>query len=235
MNLRQFLMVCASALTLCLGPPALAQKAQVPFVRLADLEIDPAQLEGFKAAAREHAVATLRMEKGVLALHSAAEKDNPARIRVFEMYADESAYQAHLLTPHFQKFRSGTAKMVLARRMYDAVPILLGAKPRLPAKALVRIAELEIAPAQLEAYKAAVTEEIETSIRVEAGVLAIYSVALKENPTQLRFFEIYANEKAYRQHLESPHFKKYVDVTKSMITARRLFETEPLSLSAKPR
>ncbi|MFP2906769.1 putative quinol monooxygenase [Pyxidicoccus sp. 3LFB2] len=235
MKRRQVLRVCASALAVFLGPPVLAQKAQVPFVRLADLEIDPAQLEGFKAAAREHAAATLRVERGVLALHAAAEKDNPARIRVFEMYADKSAYQAHLRTPHFQKFRSATARMVLARKMYDTVPVLLGAKPRLPAKALVRIAELEIAPAQLDAYKAAVTEEIEASIRIEPGVLAIYSVALKENPTQLRFFEIYADEKAYRQHLESPHFKKYVDGTKAMITARRLFETEPLSLNAKPQ
>jgi quinol monooxygenase YgiN len=235
MNIRQFLIVGASALALYLGLPALAQEAQGPFVRLADLEIDPAKLEDFKAAARENAVATLRLERGLLAFHAAAEKGNPSRIRVFEMYADESAYRAHLQTPHFQRFRSATAKMVLGRKMYDTVPILLGAKPRLPAQALVRIAELEINPAQIEAYKAAVTEEIEASIRIEAGVLAIYSVALKENPTHLRFFEIYADENAYRQHIESPHFKKYVDVTKSMITARRLFETEPLSLSTKPR
>ena len=224
-----------SALALCLGPPALAGKAQVPFVRLEDLEIDPARLEAFKAAARELALEALRMERGVLAIHATAEKANLARVHVFEMYADESAYRAHLRTPHFQKFRSVTAKMVLAHATYDAVPVLLGAKPRLAAQALVRIAELEIDPAQREAYKAAVMEEIDTSIRVEAGVLAIYSVALKENPTHLRFFEIYADEKAYRQHLESPHFKQYVDVTKSMITVRRLSETEPLSLNAKPR
>ena len=98
---------------------------------------------------------------------------------------------------------------------------------------LVRIAELEIDPAQLERYKAAVTEEIETSIRVEPGVLAIYSVALKDNPAHLRFFEIYADENAYKRHLESPHFKKYVDITKSMITSRRLLETVPIALGSK--
>ena len=66
--------------------------------------------------------------------------------------------------------------MVTARRSFDTVPVLLGAKPKLPSMPLVRIAELEIDTAQLEAYKAAVTEEIEASIRVEPGVLAIYSV-----------------------------------------------------------
>jgi quinol monooxygenase YgiN len=67
---------------------------------------------------------------------------------------------------------------------------------------LVRIAELEIEPTKLDAYKAAVTEEIETSMRVEPGVLAIYSVAVKGNPSQLRLFEIYGDDRAYRSHIE---------------------------------
>jgi len=97
----------------------------------------------------------------------------------------------------------------------------------------VRIAELEIDPAQLEKYKAAVKEEIETSIRVEPGVLAIYSVALKENSSQLRFFEIYKDEAAYTSHIASPHFRKYVEITKGMIRSRKLLDTVPIQLSAK--
>ena len=100
---------------------------------------------------------------------------------------------------------------------------------------LVRIAELEIDPAQLEAYRTAVTEEVEASMRVEPGVLAIYSVALKEDPSQLRFFEIYADEAAYKSHLESPHFKKYVAATKLMIKSRKLIETVPVVLGAKAK
>jgi quinol monooxygenase YgiN len=98
---------------------------------------------------------------------------------------------------------------------------------------LVRIAELEIDPAQLDAYKAAVKEEMETSVRVEPGVIAIYSVAIKGSPASLRFFEIYANEAAYRAHIESPHFRKYVETTKKMILSRKLIETDPVQLSAK--
>jgi quinol monooxygenase YgiN len=75
---------------------------------------------------------------------------------------------------------------------------------------LVRIAQLEIDPERLESYTAAVKEEIETSIRVEPGVLAIYAVAEKDNPSKLRFFEIYADEIAYNAHINSAHFIKYV-------------------------
>jgi quinol monooxygenase YgiN len=98
---------------------------------------------------------------------------------------------------------------------------------------LVRIAELEIDPTQLDRYKAAVREEIETSIRVEPGVLAIYAVAVKDDPSRLRFFEIYADEAAYSTHIGSPHFKKYVETTRPMIKSRKLIETVPIVLGSK--
>jgi quinol monooxygenase YgiN len=100
---------------------------------------------------------------------------------------------------------------------------------------VVRVAELEIDPTHLAAYTAAVREEMDASVRIEPGVLAIYCVAEKDNPSKLRFFEMYADEAAYRAHIESPHFKKYVETTKSMIVSRKLIDAVPVQLSAKPR
>ena len=74
---------------------------------------------------------------------------------------------------------------------------------------------------------------METSVRAEPGVLAIYAVAEKNNPSKLRFFEMYADEAAYHAHRESAHFKKYIETTKDMITSRRLIDTVPVQLSAK--
>jgi|SRR4030081_3022522 hypothetical protein len=48
----------------------------------------------------------------------------------------------------------------------------------------VQEAEIEIEPAQLDDYKAAVTEQIETAIRVEPGVLVLHAVSEKDNPTR---------------------------------------------------
>jgi len=98
---------------------------------------------------------------------------------------------------------------------------------------VVRIAQLEIDPAKLEAYEAAVKEEMADSIRLEPGVLAIYSVAEKDQPNRLHFFEIYASEEAYRSHIASAHFKKYAAVTQSMILSKRLIETTPVQLSVQ--
>src|SRR5688500_4285344 len=85
---------------------------------------------------------------------------------------------------------------------------------------VVRIADLEIDPAQLDRYLAIVKKEMEASIRVEPGVLAIYAAADKSDPAKLTFFEMYADEAAYLSHRETPHFKEYVESTKDMIKAR---------------
>jgi quinol monooxygenase YgiN len=98
---------------------------------------------------------------------------------------------------------------------------------------VVRLAELEIDPANLELYKAALREEIATSIRVEPGVLTLYAVSVKDHPTQIRLFEIYANGAAYETHLQSPHFKKYKSGTAGMVKSLKLLETDPILLGAK--
>jgi quinol monooxygenase YgiN len=98
---------------------------------------------------------------------------------------------------------------------------------------LVRIAELEIDPSQLQAYNRALSEEIDTSIRDEAGVLALYAVALKEQPNQIRIFESYKDQAAYTAHLQTEHFKKYKTETQGMVRSLKLIETEPIRLGAK--
>ena len=98
---------------------------------------------------------------------------------------------------------------------------------------IVRIAELEIDPGQLDAYKLALKEEIETSIRVEPGVLTLYAVSLKGHPEQIRLFETYRDTAAYESHLQSPHFKTYKDRTGQMVKHLRLIETEPILLGSK--
>ncbi len=98
---------------------------------------------------------------------------------------------------------------------------------------LVRIAEMEIDPAQLDAYTTALKEEISTSIRVESGVLTLYAVAIKDHPSQIRIFETYADRAAYETHVQSPHFKKYKSETQGMVRSLKLIETKPILLGGK--
>lgn len=127
MRLTRRLLIGA-ALQLAAGAHAVATEVSSPYVRVAELEIDPAGIERFNASAKEEIAESVRVEPGVVALYAVALKQQPTQIRVFEVYVDEAAYRAHLETPHFKKFRADTEKIVTSRRLMDAVPIILGTK-----------------------------------------------------------------------------------------------------------
>jgi quinol monooxygenase YgiN len=113
----------------CVCGVAMGAESQDRYVRIAELEIDPAQLDAFAAAAREVGQASVRSEDGCLVLYAVVEKRVPGRVRVFEIYRDAAAYQAHLQTPHFKKFRATTDAMVRSRTLIDATPLSLATKP----------------------------------------------------------------------------------------------------------
>ncbi|MEO6013436.1 MAG: putative quinol monooxygenase [Devosia sp.] len=97
-------------------------------VRLAELEIDPAQLAAYRALLAEEIAASVAKEPGVLLLNAVAMKDAPHQIRILEIYADRAAYEAHLITPHFLKYKAGTAAMVVSLRLIDAEPVAIAGK-----------------------------------------------------------------------------------------------------------
>jgi quinol monooxygenase YgiN len=130
MNARQLLVLGAATLASSLVGPAVAEEKREPYVRVAEIEIDPAQLEPYKAAVKEQIEAAIRLEPGVLTLYAVSDKENPARVFVFEVYADIAAYQAHLEMAHFRKYKATTQAMVTSLTLRDTVPILLGAKSR---------------------------------------------------------------------------------------------------------
>lgn len=98
---------------------------------------------------------------------------------------------------------------------------------------MVRIAEIEVDPAQLDAYKVILAREQEASVRLEPGVLMLHSVAIADHPTQIRLLEVYASRAAYQAHIKAPHFLIYKTSTEKMVRSLKLVETTPILLCAK--
>jgi len=94
---------------------------------------------------------------------------------------------------------------------------------------MVRLARLVIDSTKLESYTAFLKEEIETSVHLEKGVLTLYAVAEKNKPTHITILEIYADEAAYKAHVQTPHFLKYKSATKEMVKSLELVETVPIA------
>ncbi|MDV7137251.1 putative quinol monooxygenase [Maribacter sp. TH_r10] len=99
---------------------------------------------------------------------------------------------------------------------------------------MIRMAEIEIDSNYLDEYIAILKEEAEASVRLEPGVICIYPMFQKEEPTQIRLLEIYANKEAYESHLQTPHFKKYKTSTMAMVKDLKLIAMKSIDPESMP-
>lgn len=99
----------------------------------------------------------------------------------------------------------------------------------------IRIAKLVIDSSKTDEYKKAVKAHAETAVKVEPGVIMLYAVYEKENPTNVSVFEIYASEDAYKFHIKQPHFLQYKSTVQHMVKSLQLIEVMPIALEQKPQ
>lgn len=132
------LAIVASATVAGVAVAALAAEKPTPamvapstmMVRLAVIGIDPARIDAYKAILREEQAASVRLEPGVLMLHSVQLAGDPTQVRLLEVYASRAAYEAHIRSPHFLKYKTATETMVTSLELLPTAPILLCAKSR---------------------------------------------------------------------------------------------------------
>lgn len=100
---------------------------------------------------------------------------------------------------------------------------------------IIRISEIEIEPNYLDEYISILQEESEASVRLEPGVISIFPMFQKENPTEIRILEIYKDKEAYESHLQTPHFKHYKTTTMQMVKSLKLIDMEAIDEETIPQ
>ncbi len=93
-------------------------------VRLSRIEVDPAQLPEYLALVTECGRESMAKEPGVYMMYSMQEKAHPERITILEIYADRAAYEHHIQTSHFQKYKRTTLEMVKQLDLLDQNPLV---------------------------------------------------------------------------------------------------------------
>ncbi|WP_255417229.1 putative quinol monooxygenase [Proteiniphilum sp. X52] len=66
---------------------------------------------------------SLAEEPGVLCLFATQMKEDNNSFRILEIYASQEAYQHHIQTAHFQKYKQGTLHMVKSLKLQDLTPL----------------------------------------------------------------------------------------------------------------
>ena len=112
----------------CLNPdkPGMCVKEPMTtdgIVRLSKIEVYPQYLDEYMNYATEVGEISLRTEPGVLTMYAVGEKENPCKVTILETYASREAYEQHIASEHFQKYKQGTLHMVKSLVLSDQKPL----------------------------------------------------------------------------------------------------------------
>jgi quinol monooxygenase YgiN len=105
-------------LTLLSCVSVFAQKDTM-MIRISEIEIDSNYIEQYKTILKEESRASVKLEPGVISIYPMYQKEHPQQVRILEIYASWKAYESHLKTPHFQKYKTTTLKMVRSLKLVD--------------------------------------------------------------------------------------------------------------------
>ena len=110
-------------LGMSLDKPTAERHDGTMLVRIAEIEVHPQYLDEYLAAAKEIQQQSLAEEPGVLCLFPTQLKEDSTQIRILEIYASQEAYQHHIQTAHFQRYKQATLHMVKSLKLQDLQPL----------------------------------------------------------------------------------------------------------------
>lgn len=100
------------------------------YVRIAKIVVDSARLDAYKAILKEGMETAVSVEPGVLSMYAVSDNQHPNHITILETYASKEAYESHIQTDHFKKYKSGTLDMVQSLELIDVTPVAYEVKQK---------------------------------------------------------------------------------------------------------
>lgn len=218
-------------LALALGASVSVQAS--PIFNLFELGVQPQAEELYQAVGEQNIRRSLQEEAGTLAMYSVRQTANPYLAYMVEIYADEKAYQAHLASPQYQHFLQQSPQILTEhKKRIELTPHFLGDKKvEQTAKTRTNLVIVEVKPEFNQAFAEVVLPEMQQSLVVEEGVLAMYAASEKNEPNRWYFFEIYQSDEAYALHRQTPHFQQYLQQTQAMLQHKQSIDIVPSLLA----
>lgn len=202
-----------------------------PVVHLFHLGIDKKNRDTFYQVGVENFQTSYKEEGGTLAMYASSLRENPLEYKVFEVYADETAYQRHRNSPHFKAYVEQVGSKLTKREVYEVEALFLEEKLLSgvwlgPEYHFLKFAQVQVREGSQEAFESSVLLNMRTSLKEEKGVLAMYAVKDRQQPNRYYFYEVYASAKAYEDHRLRPHFKRYLSETQDLVEEKILQDLE---------
>ena len=226
-------------LSICMliSSPVFATKLDAPDKRVMnifELGVRPDRDKDFADVARQTISASVDHEAGTLAMYALHLRDIPRQAYIVELYENEVAYRKHLDAEPYKSFAARAPDIIDRKNKITLEPQFLGDKHIIPNERTINnLVIVEVKPEFQTEFKNIVMPEMAESLKVEKGVLAMYSATDSQTPNRWYFYEIYASEEAYQLHRQTPHFRDYLRQTAHMSTSKDAIPVKPVFLRNK--
>lgn len=88
-------------------------------IRICEIEIYPECIDEYLIYAKEVALESIKKESDVISIYPMLSIKDNNEIRILEIYKNEKAYQKHIESPHFKKYKESTIYMVKRINIVD--------------------------------------------------------------------------------------------------------------------
>lgn len=96
-----------------------AVSAENMLIRISEIEVYPQYLKEYLGYAYTVGATSVKEESGVICIYPMQMKRDSTQIRILEIYASLEAYQHHIQTAHFRKYKTATLHMVKSLDLVD--------------------------------------------------------------------------------------------------------------------
>ena len=161
-------------------------------------------------------------------------EDENGVMRYWEIYTYENNFRAAQINASVKAPAAQALKLAQVHKTLAADAFNLQSKTAGTADK-ARMALLVIDPPQLDAYKKVLAKEMQSAVANEEGVLALLATTETARPNVFHLLELYADDNAYRAHIDGQYFQEYNKAVQTMVTDKVLIVNKPqaVTLSGK--
>ena len=232
----------AFALAGCLTMPALIAEAKpittpkgtMPLVHWAVLRAKPGTMREMMGMAARNVAPLSAGEPGTYALYGSMDKHDPNVVRLLEIYEDEAAYEAHVGSDGFRKYREERKPLLEDLVILPVDPIVLEQKEQgTGTDVILRL--YAVKPEHQEAFKKLLAEEMRRGVAEDAGVMGLFATAEQECTSMIHTYELFADEAARVSYRNSPAYRAFWEKAQPMLNSISEVENLPgkVTLSQK--
>lgn len=201
---------------------------KAPVLNLFRLEMAPQNHEKYVPLVEDY----MLNSNNALFMQSGYEDKEGYKNYLVESYKDQATYKAHEASNKVKQFEQELKEFTDSLVKVELHPEFISTKQEKIAithdnNYVVYMTEIGVQLGKGDEFANGVMKEMKAAVEKEDGILAMIAGTIMNQPNEWFSLEVYRDQEAYQRHLETKHFKRYLEDTKYCVESKGLHLLKP--------